>query len=125
MVQEGDYSTTAKNVTQELTDKNNTAWDNGFSFLIGAILIGFFMAGFTLENNPVILFVVLLLLFFGAYAAMHIVNLYEDISAETIDTLKFEEEFPRANFVMSNLVEFIIGGVVLLGLGVFVNNRIG
>ena len=126
MVQLDDsFSDEAKGVNQELTDKNNVAWDNGFAFLVGGLLLGLFLAGATLENNPVVMGVVLLLLVVSVYAGMHIVNLYEDVADSTVDTLNFAVEFPKAHLVMSNLVVVIIAGVGLLGLGIFTSNRVG
>lgn len=126
MVQEdGDFSAKAQSVTQTLTDNNNTAWDNGFALLVGGALIGLFIAGFTLENNPLILGVVFLLLILGAYAGMQIVNIYEEVNADTVDTLNFQVEFPKAHVIMSNLVVVLIAGITLLGLGIFTSSRVG
>lgn len=126
MVQADDsFSATAQNTTQNLTNKNNIAWDNAFALLVGGALIGLFIAGFTLENNPLVLGVVFLLLILGSYAGFHIVNLYEQINVDTADTLNFEIEFPKAHLIMSNLVVAILSGITLLGLGVFVGNKVG
>lgn len=126
MVQEDDdFDSNTKNITSELYNKNNVAWDNGFALLIAGLMIGFFLAGATLNNNPIVLGVVIIMMLFSVYAGMYIVNIYEDVSDDTTDTLSFNSEFPKAHAIMSNLVLVIIGGITLLGLGVFTSNNIG
>jgi len=122
---DSDFTNTSKAVSQSFTDKNNIALDNGFAFLIGGIMIGLFLAGRTLNNNPVVLGMVFLLLFFTVYAGFHIVNIYQDLADNTVDTLNFGVEFPKANAIMSNLVIVIIGGITLFGLGIYTSNNIG
>lgn len=119
------FTNTTKTVTDTFNTNNNLALDNGFALLISGLMIGFFLAGRTLTNNPVILVVLILILLFTVYAGMHIVNIYEELADDTSDTLSFSTEFPKANAIMSNLVLIIVGGVTLLGLGVFTGNQIG
>lgn len=126
MVQEdAGFSNASKESIQELSSKNNSAWDNAFAWLVGGLLIGMFLAGATFNNSPVMIIVVLLLMGIVVYSAMHIVNLYEEFSDETVEDLDFASNFPKANSVMNNLVLIVIAGVSLFGIGIFISERIG
>lgn len=120
-----DFNNVSKSVSQDFTDRNNLALDNGFALLIGGVMIGLFLAGRTLSNNPLVLGMVFILLFFTVYAGMHIVNIYEELSDDTSEDLNFSVEFPKAHAIMSNLVIVIIGGITLFGLGIYTSNNIG
>jgi len=80
------------------------------------LIIACFVAGFNIERTPLFLIIVIVLLFFTAYAGMKMSNMYEDFASDDED-IKFSTYFPKANFVMSNLPLFIIGMVFSFGLG--------
>lgn len=119
------FNDVAKNAMSDVNSRNHTAWDNAFIFLAGFLLIALFLAGATVQRNPVILIIVIITIFLSTYIGMNIVNAYEDIAADTTDTLNFEVYYPKAHMIMSNLAIYMIFGMLLFGIGIYASERIG
>lgn len=119
------FNQEAKDLSANTLANNNASWDNAFLWLVGGLLLGLFAAGLTLQNSPVIVIVVLVLLAVTAYAGMHVSNLYDELQTETVDTIDFQTNFPKSHLIMNNIVLIVTGGVALFGMGVFLSERIG
>lgn len=119
------FSDTAKNPLQTLSERNHLAWDNGFIFLAGFMLLAAFLAGATIQQSPVVLIIVIITMFLTTYIGMNIVNFYEDITIDTSDDIDFSTYYPKASFIMNNLALYIIGAVTLFGIGIWASERIG
>jgi hypothetical protein len=124
LVQDSDFAQVAKDSSQDLTSRNNLAWDNAFVLLSGGILVGLFFAGFTIQRSPVVLLFTFVIIFVAVYSGFHIVNVYEDLADNTQEDIDFQANFPKSHLVMSNLLIYIVVGVVVLGLGIFIGNRV-
>lgn len=110
------FNNQSQEMMNDITNRNNVSLDNAFIFLVGGLIIACFVAGFNINRTPLFLILVIILMFFVAYAGMKITNFYEDFAADDTD-LEFSTYFPKANFVMSNLGLFVLGMIFSFGLG--------
>lgn len=119
------FNEQARNVSQQTFERNNQGWDNAFVWLVSGLLLCMFLAGSTIQKSPVIVIVLFVLLIVTAYAGITVNSLYDELQADTIDTIDFADSFPKSNFIMENILLVIIGAVTLFGLGIFLSERIG
>lgn len=124
-IQSGDdYDNNTQSVMQKVTDRNYKVLDNAFIFLFGVLVIASFFAGLTTQRNPIALIIVILLLFGSVWLGMTINNTYEDLASDMTDDIDFSTYFPKAHWVMSNLVISLIMVGFSFGLGMVMSNQV-
>lgn len=124
-IQSGDdYDNNTQSVMQGITDRNYQTLDNAFIFLFGGLVIASFFAGLTTQRNPIALIIVVLLLFGSVWLGMTINNVYENMASDMSDDIDFSTYFPKAHWVMSNLVISLIMVGFTFGVGMVMSNQV-
>ena len=120
-----DSSNTSKAIIQDYADDYETIWDNVFLFVFvmgWAILL---LSSYLVDSHPVFFVITLIIMILVFVFAVYLGNSYEEIVVEDDDFSSLVPNYPKAHFIMSNLliVAIVIGFSIMLVL--FGKNRMG
>jgi len=101
-----------------------SVFDAGFIIIFVLFWLFVIIASFMIDSNPIFFIVAILLLGFVIYIGAALANYYVEFSEEA-EMVAISDLFPMTNFVMNNLVIFvlIIGFSIIIAL--YAKNRAG
>lgn len=102
-----ELSAEAKQVSQESAGNAPTLMDNVFFFLFIGLWAFILIAAYFSASNPIFTFVAIILGVIGLVVVMMGANVYEEATSDD-GISAFVQEFPKTNWIMSNILIMMI-----------------
>lgn len=103
-----ELSNETKEISGTLHDRFPSLFDGLFIFIFVMLWIVVIVASFNIDSHPIFMVVSVILLAIVLLLGAMISNTYDDIVGDD-DFSSSTTEFPMSNFVLSHLVQFILG----------------
>ena len=104
----------SKAYAQMRTDNQPLIVDNALLFIICGLTLAAMVAAWFIDTSPWFVVVAILLLVMVLIAAAIIANAYEELASDD-DLISAADQLPKINFIMSHIIEIIIGISILIG----------
>ena len=125
---QGDASmgATAKTASGSLYNKYGATMDGAFLTIFILLWVLVIVASFLIDAHPIFFMISILLLFFVIYVSAILSNFFGEF-IDGADLLAYQSSFPYTNFIIANIVWFVIGigasvAIVLYGKVALLNN---
>jgi hypothetical protein len=111
-----DISSDGKSIVSQQYGKFNIIWDNVILTLFICMWLASIISAYFIETHPIFFIITIILLCFLLFLSMIIGNAYE----ESIGDLSVQvASFPKAHFIMTHLLQLMIGIGISIGVALF------
>lgn len=103
-----DYANTTKTVVSDATARHPQVWDNAILFAFVLAWAGSIALAFLIDSHPIFFIFSFLGVIFMIFVAAYLANTYTELVGEDATLSSFSADYPKTNFLISNLVLVII-----------------
>lgn len=106
----------AKDAISKMDSKVPAAWNWGILLVYLILFAITLLAAAKSPQNPIFIVVIIFFMIFLVFASMIITNVYDEMKIKSTDFKSAAEEMNISDFLLKNLVYFILGQTLIVGI---------